>query len=164
MVADVRHLWVMLDVRQEDIAKLRKGQRITFQPDAAPGVEATGSVSWISTEVDDRTRTVRVRADVENADGQLRVRSFGTGHILVAEEPDAIAIPAAALQWKGTDALVFVQQNDGLVFEPRTVRIGLSDGEYSEILDGVQPGEVVATTGSHMLKSQFFLNEGCGQH
>jgi membrane fusion protein, heavy metal efflux system len=158
-VADLHRVWITLDVRQEDIAKLRKGQRMVFRPDAAPGVEATGTVSWISTEVDDKTRTVRVRTEVENSDGQLRARSFGTGRILVAEEPNAIAIPSAALQWKGSDALVFIRQNDGLSFEPRPVRVGLRDGEYTEVLDGVRPGEIVATTGSHMLRSQLFLNE-----
>jgi cobalt-zinc-cadmium efflux system membrane fusion protein len=159
IVADLRTLWVTLDVRQEDMARLRKGQRIAFRPDGAPGIETTGTVSWISTEVDDKTRTVRVRAEVQNTDEQLRAHSFGTGRILIGEEPDAIAVPSAAVQWKGSDALVFVQRNDGLSFEPRTVRLGLRDGEYTEVLDGVRPGEIVVTTGSHMLRSQLFLNE-----
>jgi cobalt-zinc-cadmium efflux system membrane fusion protein len=159
IVADLRRLWVTLDVRQEDIARLRKGQRITFRPDGATAIETTGTVSWISTEVDDKTRTVRVRAEVENPDGQLRARSFGTGRILIAEQPEAVAVPSTALQWKGSDALVFIQQKDGLSFEPRPVRLGLRDDDYTEVLDGVRPGEIVATTGSHMLKSQLFLNE-----
>jgi cobalt-zinc-cadmium efflux system membrane fusion protein len=158
-VADLRRLWVMLDVHQEDIAHLRKGQRIAFRADGAPDLETAGMISWISTEVDDKTRTVRVRAEVENAGGQLRARSFGTGRILVAEEPGAIAVPSAALQWRGRDALVFVRQDDGLSFEPRPVRVGLRDGDYTEIVEGVRLGEIVATTGSHMLRSQLFLNE-----
>jgi cobalt-zinc-cadmium efflux system membrane fusion protein len=164
-VADLSRLWVMLDVRQEDMAKLRKGQPITFHPDGAlPDGAAKGTVSWISTEVDDKTRTVRVRAEVENPEGQLRARSFGTGRIIIAEEPNALAVPSAALQWKGTDPLVFVQQNGGLSFERRLVRIGIRDGDYIEVQEGIRPGEIVATTGSHMLRSQFFLNEGCGTH
>jgi cobalt-zinc-cadmium efflux system membrane fusion protein len=158
-VADLRRLWVMLDVRQEDMAGVRKGQRIAFRADGAAETDATGTVSWISTEVDDKTRTVRVRAEVQNDNGQLRARSFGTGRILIAEEPEAIAIPSAALQWKDSNALVFVQQDDGLSFELRRVRPGLHDGDYTEILDGVRPGEVVAASGSHMLSAQLFLNE-----
>jgi cobalt-zinc-cadmium efflux system membrane fusion protein len=158
-VADLRRLWVLLDVHQEDIAQLRMGQRIDFRTDGATEVQATGTVSWISTEVDDRTRTVRVRAEVQNDNGQLRARSFGTGRILVAEKPDAIAVPSAALQWKGSDALVFVQQHDGVSFEPRKVDLGLRDGEHTEVRGGVRLGEIVATTGSHMLTSQLFFNE-----
>jgi cobalt-zinc-cadmium efflux system membrane fusion protein len=158
-VADLRRVWVTLDVRQEDMGKVRKSQRIVFRPDGPPGIEAAGTVSWISTDVDDKTRTVRVRADIDNAEGQLRARSFGTGRILVAQQPDAIAIPSIALQWNSSDARVFVQQGDGLSFEPRRVHLGLRDGDYVEVLDGVRPGEIVATIGSHMLSSQLFLSE-----
>jgi cobalt-zinc-cadmium efflux system membrane fusion protein len=163
-VADLRHLWVMLDVRQEDSGLLRTGQQITFRPDGAPKIEATGTVSWISTEVDDKTRTVRVRAEVQNADGQLRARSFGSGRILVAEEPAALVVPLAALQWKGSQALVFVRQNDGLSFEPRPVGLGLRDEEFAEVREGLRQGEVIAAFGSHMLKSQLFLNESGDEH
>jgi cobalt-zinc-cadmium efflux system membrane fusion protein len=158
-VADLRRLWVTLEVRQEDIARLRKDQPIAFRPDGAADIEATGTISWISTEVDDKTRTVRVRAEVENGSGQLRARSFGTGRIIVAQESDVIAVPSAALQWKGSDAVVFIQQSDGLSFDQRSVRVGLREGDFTEVLDGLHPGEVVVTTGSHMLKSQLFLNE-----
>jgi cobalt-zinc-cadmium efflux system membrane fusion protein len=163
-VADVRRLWVTLDVHQEDIAKVRTGQRIVFRADGAANLEAAGTISWISTEVDDKTRTVRVRAEVENASGQLRARSFGTGQIVVAAVPGAIAVPSAALQWKGRDALVFVRQEDGLSFEPRPVHVGLRDGDYAEIVKGVRLGEIVATAGSHMLRSQLFLNESGDEH
>jgi cobalt-zinc-cadmium efflux system membrane fusion protein len=159
-VADLSHLWVLLDVRQEDVAPLRKGQRLTFRPDGAAELETKGTVSWISTEVDDKTRTVRVRAEVQNPDGQLRARSFGSGQILVAEEPAALVVPSAALQWKRSEALVFVQRDDGLSFEPRPVRLGIHDGEFAEVLEGVRPGEIIATSGSHMLKSQLFVSEG----
>ena len=163
-VADLRHLWVMLDVRQEDSDLLRKGQQITFRPDGAPKVEATGAVSWISTEVDDKTRTVRVRAEVQNPGGQLRARSFGSGRILVAEEPAAVVVPSAALQWKGSQALVFVRHDDGLSFEPRPVDLGLRDDEFAQVREGLRLGEIIATSGSHMLKSQLFLNESGGEH
>jgi cobalt-zinc-cadmium efflux system membrane fusion protein len=158
-VADLRQLWVMLDVCQEDSASLRKGQHITFHPDGASQLEAKGTVSWISPEVDDKTRTVRVRADVQNLDGQFRARSFGSGRILIAEEPGALVVPSTALQWKGSKALVFVRQGDGLSFEPRPVTLGLRDGDFTEVREGVRLGEIIATSGSHMLKSQLFLNE-----
>jgi cobalt-zinc-cadmium efflux system membrane fusion protein len=163
-VADVRRLWVMLDVHQEDMGRIRTGQRIAFRADGVSDAEATGTISWISTEVDDKTRTVRVRAEVDNSGGQLRARSFGTGRIVVDEVPGAIAVPSAALQWKGREALVFVRQSDGLSFEPRPVQVGLRDGDYTEIIDGVRLGEIVATASSHMLRSQLFLNMSGGEH
>jgi cobalt-zinc-cadmium efflux system membrane fusion protein len=156
VVADVRRVWVTLDVRQEDVVRVRQGQRITFRPDGMPAVGAEGTVTWISTAVDAKTRTVQVRADVDNTGGQLRAHSFGTGRILIAEKPAAVAVPSQALQWDGSYPLVFVRRQDGLVFEPRQIRVGIRDPDYTEVLDGLRPGEVVATTGSHVLRSELF--------
>jgi cobalt-zinc-cadmium efflux system membrane fusion protein len=165
-MADVRRMWVLLDLRQEDAHWVRLGQPVTFRPDGVPGVEAGGVVSWISTEVDDRTRTVRVRAEVANGAGQLRARSFGTGEVVVAEKPNALTVPVAALQRDGSEHLskhlVFVRQGDGLSFERRTVELGLRNHEFAEILNGVRPGEMVATAGSHVLRSELFKGENGG--
>jgi len=161
-VADVRRLWVTLNVRQEDISRVRKGQRLRFRSDGMTGVEATGTVSWISTEVDDKTRTARVRADVENSNGQLRAHSFGSGTIFLTEKPNALTVPSESLQWDGSYHLVFVRQSDGLAFERRLGRIGLRNQEYTEILDGIQPGDVVATLGSHVLRSELVKGEEGG--
>jgi multidrug efflux pump subunit AcrA (membrane-fusion protein) len=97
-VADVRRLWLILDVRQEDIDLVRANRFMTFRPDGGDA-DAEGRVSWISTEVDSRTRTVRVRADVTNPDGRLRARSFGSGRIRVAHKDNAAVVPAGAVQW-----------------------------------------------------------------
>src|SRR5262249_22431887 len=96
VVADVRRLWVTLDVRQEDIGQVRAGQRVSYRPDGQADLEAAGAVAWISTEVDDKTRTVHVRAEVENPDGKLRAHGFGVGQILIEEKPGAVAVPRQA--------------------------------------------------------------------
>jgi len=158
-VADIDRLWVTLDVPQEEIGQVHIGQTVSFRPDGATGPAVSGRVAWISTEVDDRTRTVRVRAEVENKDRQLRARSFGTGQIVIAEKPNAVAVPFDAVQWTRSGCLLFVRAENGLVFEPRTVEVGLRDREFAEILKGVSPGDVVATLGSHVLRSELFKSE-----
>lgn len=155
VVADVRRVWVILDVRQEDAGRLAVGQLISFRPDGA-SLEAAGRLSWIATEVDPKTRTVQARAELDNTAGQLRAQSFGSGRITVAARPEAVTVPTAAVQWDGSRALVFVRRDDGLSFEPREVNTGLRDGDYTEVLDGVRPGDIVATAGSHVLKSELF--------
>src|SRR5207248_3183194 len=68
-VADTRQVWILLDVRQEDTGQLAKGQEVVFRVDGTGDVAATGRVNWISTEVEEKTRTVRVRAEVYNPTG-----------------------------------------------------------------------------------------------
>lgn len=155
VVADTRSMWVMLDVRQEDIRLVRLGQEVRFRLDSSTDDAVAGKVSWISTEVDEKTRTVHVRAEVPNPDGQLRAHTFGTGRILVREQAQAIVVPQEAVQWDGCCHIVFVRIDDR-TFQVRKVRLGLRAGDLSEVRAGLLPGEVVATIGSHVLKSEIF--------
>src|SRR5437868_2965346 len=87
------------------------------------GEPITGAVSWISTEVSDKTRTVQVRAEVANPDGRLRARMFGRAAITIASKPSALAVPATAVQPDGHANLVFVRLNEE-VYRPRVVTLG----------------------------------------
>jgi cobalt-zinc-cadmium efflux system membrane fusion protein len=152
VVADVRRLHIDLDVHLEDMAEVRQGQVVTFQPEANGVGAATAKISHISPEVDEKTRHVRVHAEVENPDGRLRPNTFGTGRILIHERPQAVVVPSEAVQSDGRVHLVFVRVSDES-FLARPVQLGLRDANFIEV-DGIQPGEMVATVGSFALKSE----------
>jgi cobalt-zinc-cadmium efflux system membrane fusion protein len=135
VVAQVERLWVMLDVRLEDAARVAVGQEVTFRPDAG-GQPATGTLTWVSAEVDRKTRTVRARAEVENYAGRLRPATFGTARIVVGRNPEAVAVPDAAVQWSGSAHLVFVRADDeGKEYRPRVILPGARAGGYTEVGD-----------------------------
>lgn len=162
-VVDTSRMWVLLDIRSEDVRRVRIGQPVRFEPDGAPDHSVSGRVTWVSTAVDDKTRTIRVRAEVDNKDGQLRASTFGTGRIAVRRSPEAVAVPEDALQWEGCSFLVFVRLADD-IFQTRKVAIGTRQDGYVEILAGVADGEVVVTTGSHVLLSEVLkgaMGAGC---
>jgi membrane fusion protein, heavy metal efflux system len=159
-------------VRQEDAPSVALGQQVVFRTDQG-AQEISGPVAWISSAVDERTRTLQVRVNLENSDGRLKDRSFGTGQILLRTEPHAIAVPRTALQSVADAQFVFVRDRNYLtpgapkVFHTRQVRTGARDDEYVELLAGVLPGEVVATVGSpallaHLLRGD--LGAACGCH
>ena len=167
MVVDVRQMWLTLDLRVEDTKLVALGQEVRFRPDG--GQEARGRITWISTEADHKTRTVKVRASLENGDGRLRANTFGSGKVVLREESQAIVVPNAAVHWEGCCHIVFVRDKDFLkdgapkVFHIRTVRPGAKDDKQTEIIAGVLPGEVVATKGSAALRAQLLrgnLGEG----
>jgi cobalt-zinc-cadmium efflux system membrane fusion protein len=163
VLADTRRMWLTLGVAQEDARHVRVGQTVRFRSAALDG-EVTGPVSWISTAVDPRTRTVKVRADLANPTGLVRANTFGTGRIVLREEPEAIFVPREAVQWEGDCHVVFVRDRNYLtkgapkVFHTRTVRPGASDGGNTEIIAGVLPGEVVVARGSGVLRSELLKN------
>lgn len=163
VVADVQRMWINLDVRQEDALQLELGQDVSFLPDGLPS-DFRSTISWIATEVDPKTRTVKVRAQVENpliddTDGTqgeqrlLRANTYGTGRIRVSENAHAVVVPSRAVQWDGDCHVVFVE-TQGTSFEARKVELGAVAGDVSEVVTGLNAGERVATVGSHLIKSE----------
>lgn len=171
-IANPERLWLLLHVRQESARHVVLGQVVKFQTDDL-STEVQGRVTWISPAVDERTRTVQVRVVIENTGRQLRDKTYGTGQIVLREEPQAIVVPKSAVQSTSDAHFVFVrdqryfEEGAPKFFHVRQVRIGAADENYVELLAGALPGEVVATSGSatlfaHLLRSE--LGAGCGHH
>jgi len=165
---DTRSLWLTLDVRGEDAAKLKLGQPVRFRPDSN-GVEQIGAIAWISTQADLKTRAVKVRANVSDAGRVLKSNTFGSGRVVLREEPNAVVVPNAAVQFEGCCHIVFVSDKTDpfKLFHVRKVRIGVKEDRRTEIIAGILPGERVVTSGSGMLLSELLrsgLGEGCACH
>ena len=160
-VADLSKMWVLLNVREQDSSDLELGQSVTF---TAGSASAAGKISWMSTAVDPKTRTVEVRCEVDNPEiltesGEptgkrlLRANLFGIGKIELARNPLALSVPTKAVQWDGEAHVVFVQV-DPESFEPRRVRLGILGDKYSEVIDQLSVHDPVAVEGSHILKAE----------
>jgi membrane fusion protein, heavy metal efflux system len=160
-ITDLRSMWLFLGVRQDDARRLLLGQGVLFRStEAKDGPDIHGSIAWISTAVDDKTRTVKLRVDLPNPDGTLRANTFGTGRIVLREEPQAIVVPSDAIHSDGDCHVVFVRDKNYLkegapkFFHVREVRLGAKDGDLTEIIAGVLPGEIVASKNSAVLEAQ----------
>jgi membrane fusion protein, heavy metal efflux system len=168
VVVDAAQMWLTLDLRLEDAKSVRVGQKIRFRPDGDKD-EAIGTITWVSTEADHKTRTIKVRAVLANADGRLRANTFGVGRIILREEAQTVVVPSIAIHWEGDCFVVFVRDKDFLkpgapkVFHTRTVRLGARDEKQTEIIAGLLPGELVAARGSAILRAELLrgnLGEG----
>ncbi len=168
VIADTSKMWLTLHVRQDDIRYVKLGQKVLFKIGDHPE-ETEGLISWISTNVDEKTRTVMIRAELSNTNGSLRANTFGSGKIVLREEKNAIAVPNDALQWEGDCHIVFVRDKNYFkkdapkYFHVRKVIPGAKDGTHTELLAGVLPDEVVASRGSAVLRGELLkgnLGEG----
>jgi len=171
VVADTSRMWVMLNVRNEDVEYLRirdakigtPGQTVRFRPDGR-FQEITGELVWKSTTVDEKTRTVQFRAELPNPDGKLLANTFGVGQIVLREEKKAVVVPNEAVHWEGDCTIVFVRDKNFMeqgapkVFHVRTVRPGVKNGPNTEIIAGLLPGEVIATRNSANLRAEMLKN------
>lgn len=171
-LADPSRIWLTLAVRQEDARHVKPGLPVNFQPDDGSAALA-GRITWMSPAIDPRTRTLQVRVELEHGPEGLKDKTFGTGRIVLREQPKAVVVPRAAVQTTPEATVIFVRDRNYLregapkVFYPRQVRVGAQDGEFVELLAGALPGEVVATGGSSVLLAQLLrsnLGAGCGCH
>lgn len=177
VVADMSRMMLTLRVRQEDASRITPGLDVRFRHPGHSGPDGwdMGKAVWVSPAADEKTRTVSVRVDLLNPSDRHHVNTFGTAEIIVRSEAQAIVVPADAVHWEGCCHVVFVQDRScespaGLkVFHVRKVRMGARNvatrsGLVTEIAVGLAPGEIIATTGSGVLRSELLKNnlgEGC---
>lgn len=167
-IADTSQMWLLLNVRLEESERIQLGQQVVFSADGSEN-ETTGKITWISTDVDSRTRTIRVRAELSNDAGRLRNETFGAGEIVLRNIENAILVPNEAIHWEGCCHVAFVRDKDYFkersykVFHTRSVRPGAIMGDNTEVIAGLLPGEVVVTKGSGILRAELLKgNLGAG--
>ena len=167
-IADTTRMWLLLNVRLEEAERIANGKKVVFTPDGSE-MQVVGTITWISTNVDSQTRTIRVRAELDNRSGRLRNETFGAGEIVLREVDDAILVPNEAIHWEGCCHVAFVRDKDYFqegsykLFHTRSVRPGAVMGDHTEVIAGLLPGEVVVTKGSGVLRAELLKgNLGAG--
>ena len=162
-IAETSRMWALLEVREADAGLLRIGQMVTIRIEGLVERDFVGTVTWIASEVDVRTRTVTARAEVDNDLELLRAGQFARASIRVAESEDAVVVPRRAVQRVGEDSVVFVRTGEG-VYEPRIVTLGRSDAEFVQVRGAVREGDSVVTEGAFLLKTELSresIGAGC---
>jgi len=157
-VADLSTVWVFLSAYEKDLSLLRDGLPVAIRTEAYPQETFRGRVDFVGNVLDTATRSVRVRATVENHAEKLRPGMFVRAQVDVprpaSEAHATVAVPQSALQTLEGRVNVFVEQKPG-VFIRRAVETGHTFEGFTEILSGVKSGEAVVTEGSFVLKSEF---------
>ena len=107
---------------------------------------ATGTLATIDNQIDQTTGTVKLRANFENKDNALFPNQFINAHLLVQQKGSVVLLPTAAIQRTSTHSYVWLLNQDDTV-AARDITEGVEEGETSEILSGIQPGDAVVMTG-----------------
>lgn len=160
-VADLSTVWVQADVYEKDIASIHKGQEVRILVDAYAGENFAGKITYVSDFLDPKTRTAKVRCEVSNRDGRLKLEMFATIQISTPLGGEVVMIPTAAVQQIDDKPVAFVRTSD-TQFQKRDVQLGARSDDWVEVKSGVKTGEVVVTQGSFHLKSML-LREQIGE-
>jgi cobalt-zinc-cadmium efflux system membrane fusion protein len=163
-VADLSNVWVMIDISEKDLAKVRKRQSATVMVGAFPELKLKGRITYIADLVNESTRTVKARVEVSNPGRKLKPEMFATAElVLAADAPPVLAVPEDALQELDGKKVVFVAENEA-EFAVRQVQAGRTAGGLVEILSGLKEGERYAVKGAFILKSEIKKGEVKDEH
>ncbi len=149
-IADLSTVWISSDVPESSIRKIRLGERLVAELAAFPGEQFHARVTRIADTVDPQTRTLRVRAEIQNPDGRLRPEMFG--RIRHVEDVRQVpVVPAGGVIQSEGQSIVFLETAPG-TFRQQRVVVGERMGERFPVLSGVKPGDRVVSDGAMLLK------------
>ena len=152
-VVDTAKVWVMLEGYERHLPVLETGQSVRFRSRALGERSFTGKVDWISRELDAQTRTVRVRAVVENTGDLLRAGMFGKATVTTAADGKVAMVPVDAVQTIEDRPMVFVPGDKDGHFRAVPVTLGQEAESQVEVLKGLEPGDRLVVRGAFDLKS-----------
>lgn len=158
MIADLSEVWVFVDVFEEELPWVKVGDRAEMRVTAVPGTTFEGKITYIYPYAESKTRTIKARLEFENPDLLLKPNMFADVTIYASPKENAVVVPTQAIIRSGLNELVFVLREPGK-FEPRDVRLGLSSGAYTEILEGIAPGERIVVSAQFLIDSESKLRE-----
>jgi RND family efflux transporter MFP subunit len=143
VVVRVNPLRVQLTVPEQFVSAIKVGAPVTFQVDAYPGREFTGTVRYISPALEASRRAMTIEAVVPNQSGDLKPGLFATARVEQPDKVPALMVPATAVQTQGGTSRVYVVNGDTV--EERIVTIGQQIDTLVEVATGLKAGERVAT-------------------
>ncbi len=152
-VADLGKLQVVADVYERDLALVKVGQVARVTVEAYPDIGFPAAVAAIGDVVDPNTRTIKVRAWVNNEARKLKPEMFARLHIEIGDATSFLTIPKEAVLEIDGKEFVYVEEAQGR-FVKRQVKVGTASGDQVRILEGLQPGERIVTKGAVLIKGQ----------
>lgn len=161
VVADLSTLWVELSVSMADLAAIARGQSAVITT-SSTDLRAEGKIIFVSPMLHAETRSARVVVALDNASMTWRPGIFVSALIKVAGQPVDLCVRRSALQTVEGEQVLFVRTEAG--FEKREVVVGRGDEQSVEIVFGLDPGEVIATSNTFVLKAELSKGEAGHDH
>lgn len=163
-LADFLTMWFQFDLYERDLTWVRVGQQVEITVPSVPGKKFVAAIMFIDPNLNDTTRTARVRVELQNplitvqgrARRELLHKTFAEA-VVSLDSPEVLALPRTAVLHTGNRVVVYVDKGGG-AYEQRRVRLGRTGDEHWEILDGVKEGERIVTTGNLLIDGQAQLN------
>ncbi len=153
-VVDLSTVWVMLEVPQSEISNIKLNAPVTFTTEVAPGQKFKGRVTKMGERFDPQSRSASIRTEIDNPKAILKPGLLVLAEVATSAPARAqLLVPNSSIQRIGSEVLVFKKVSANS-FEACPIKVGNTDGNNTVVLSGVELGDMVATKGSFLLKSE----------
>jgi len=150
-VANLNSVWAVLDAYESQISNLKEGQNLDISVNAIPNENFSGKISFIDPILNNDSRTVEVRVVLNNSNNLLKPGMFVQAEVESSSNStkESLEVPKSAIMWTGERSLVYVKTSAAEpVFEMREVKLGNSNGETYQVIEGLSSGEEIVTNGT----------------
>jgi cobalt-zinc-cadmium efflux system membrane fusion protein len=152
-LSDVSTIWMLANVAETDFPLLRLADEVDVAVKAYPGRIFRGRIVNIGASVDPITHRVSVRSEIRDPKHELRPGMFATFLIRTGTAVSSVAVPLNGVVREGDGTMTVWVTTDRKRLVKRTVKVGLQQDGYDQILEGLNPGELVATEGALFLNN-----------
>lgn len=159
-IADLSRVWLIADVFEQDIGRVRVGQRARAALEAYPGRSFEGRVAYLYPTLKAETRSAQVRIELPNEDGRLKPAMYAQVEI-AAGGGTVLAVPNSAVIDSGARRVAIVDRGEGR-FEPRAVKLGPRGDDYVAVLEGLKEGESVVVAANFLIDAESNLKAALG--
>ena len=159
-VADIDSMWMLANVPENDSPAFRVGHEVKVKVGAFPDRVFEGKIVTVTSMVDPNTRRVLLRSEIKDPQHELRSGMFANFVIRTGDPVRSVAVPLAGVVREGDGTQTVWVTADRRRFTHRTVKLGLQHEGYRQILEGLQPGELVATEGAIFLSNLLRIARG----
>ena len=153
VITDPAHVWIQVDLPEQQMGKVSVGQAMMAQVDAYPNELFTGKITVIAGALDPATRRMQVRCEIDNLHLKLKPEMYARVWPIASVHDSLPRVPNTAIVTQGLFSYVFVEQSAG-VLQRRRVTLGLQGHNESYIKEGLKVGERVVTTGALLLNAE----------
>lgn len=154
-------VWAVFDVYEMDIANVKIGDPIEFTTTSYPDEKFTAKINFIDPLINPSTRTISVRANIQNSNSKLKPDMFINGWIKDSPNQNAtLLVPKSAVLWTGKRSVVYLKLPNQTVpsFEYRNIEIGDAIGDSYKVISGLETGDEVVTNGAFVIDASAQLN------
>ncbi len=161
-IADLRSVWIDFAIYPQHIGRVKRGQAVHLRSRSGPELNASGTVSYVGPLLEQDTRVSYGRVVLQNGDGRWQPGVYVTASITVDAAQVPVAVPEVAIVRSKFGPAVF--RASGSTFEIQPIQPGRSDGLFTEVLAGLEPGSEIVIENAFLLKAELGKSEATHDH